>query len=301
MKSVFMTERGLTISPSSDYESMSLGLDRISKLLVFLGNPHHTFRSIHIAGTNGKGTTARWLHHILTQNKMRVGLFTSPHLLTVRERFQIGDDLISQGDFEAYYRRICSAWDTISDHSEILSLFEQYTALAFLYFADKKVDAAVIEVGLGGRLDATNVVSPEVSIITSIAGDHKDILGKSLGRIAREKGGIIKPGIPVVAGWSIYRRVRDVITRIAKQNQSPLTWVSSTDHRGMAMVALDQARWVVDESLVNRADFRNPGRWQMIPHDPPVLVDGAHNPAAIRYLCDRLQTEFPDRRIVFIV
>jgi len=170
-------------------------LARVRRLLALLDNPHHRFRSIHIAGTKGKGSTAAMIESILRAAGYKTGLYTSPHFHTIRERIQVGRRFISEREAISLVERL----RPLASQVEGLTTFEIITALAFAYFAEQGVELAVLEVGLGGRLDATNVVIPLVSIITSLSYDHTHILGDTLAQIAGEKAGIIKAGIPVVS------------------------------------------------------------------------------------------------------
>jgi len=186
--------------PDFSYNKRFLNLQRTSYLLSLLGNPHRSFRSVHIAGTKGKGTTSAILTSILRAGGYKAGLYTSPHLVSPRERIRIGERLIEEEEF-AYF--LFHIKERIEKKGKVslcsnLTFFEIYTALAFLYFAHQKVDLAVVEVGLGGRLDATNVISPLVGVITQISLDHTKQLGNNLSSIAREKSGIIKDGTKVV-------------------------------------------------------------------------------------------------------
>lgn len=167
------------------------------KFMRRLGNPENRFKSIHVAGTNGKGSVSHMLASILQQSGLKVGLYTSPHLVDFRERIRINGEMIPEKRVIEFVESH-KAW--IKDHK--LSFFEMTVGLAFDYFAKEKVDIAVVEVGMGGRLDSTNVITPRLSIITNIGYDHTQFLGKSLGKIAGEKAGIIKEGVPVVIGES---------------------------------------------------------------------------------------------------
>ncbi len=182
---------------------IKLGLDNIHTLLEALGRPHRAFPSILIAGTNGKGSVAAMLTRILSANGLRAGLYTSPHLLAIEERIRIGERLITSGEFRRGLSRLKETVDGLLASGRLENpptFFEALTALAISYFAQKKVDVGVLEVGMGGRFDATNAVTPLVSVITTIAKDHQEYLGPTLGRIAYEKAGIIKTGVPVVCG-----------------------------------------------------------------------------------------------------
>lgn len=195
---------------------MKFGLRNIRRLLHELGNPHKKFRSIHIAGSNGKGSTAAMIASVLSAAGYRTGLYTSPHLVSFRERIRINGRPISPSDVVRLTGLLRSM---VNRHS--VTFFEAVTALAFRYFQEKKVDFAVIETGLGGRLDATNVVIPEISVITTISREHAEILGNLIGEIAYEKAGIIKRGIPCVTGVKS-RRAMEVIRGVARSQRAPI-------------------------------------------------------------------------------
>jgi len=192
------------------------GIERTARLLSAVGDPHRAFRSIHVGGTNGKGSVAATLSAVLGETGRRTGLYTSPHLCTFRERIRIDGEPLGEDALVAVARRL---WPVI--RREEPSFFEATTAIAFLAFAEAGVEAAVVEVGLGGRLDATNVIEPEVTVLTNVAMDHAEHLGDTLEAIAGEKAGIIKPGVPVVTAMEpgivlevFRRRAREVGTRI---------------------------------------------------------------------------------------
>jgi len=195
------------------------GLDNITKLLQDLDNPHRNFRTIHISGTNGKGSTAHMIASILQSAGLDVGLFTSPHLLSFTERIRVNSTPISESEVIDLAAQVKSVAESSDDFSP--TFFEVVTALAMIYFKRHQVDIAVIEVGMGGRLDATNIVTPEVSVITSVSYDHSQFLGKTVREIAREKAGIIKITVPVVSAAQ-EDSVDRVIEETAKQNSSLL-------------------------------------------------------------------------------
>jgi dihydrofolate synthase / folylpolyglutamate synthase len=178
------------------YNSENFNLDRMRTLLRKLGNPQDRFRSVHIAGTKGKGSTCAMIASMLQSAGYKVGLYTSPHLVDVRERIAVNGEMISQAEFARLVRLLAPL---ISRSRPTPTYFDVLTAIAFKYFADQKVELAVVETGLGGRLDSTNVINPEVTAITSISRDHMAQLGPTLGHIATEKAGIFKPGIPAVS------------------------------------------------------------------------------------------------------
>jgi dihydrofolate synthase/folylpolyglutamate synthase len=195
---------------------IKLGLHNIERLLKLLQNPEEKFTSIHIAGTNGKGSTSSFIASILSSSGYKVGLYTSPHLVDFTERIRINGAPISR-------ERVIEYVEILRDEINLLraTFFEVTTAIAFKYFADEKVDFAVIEVGLGGRLDSTNVIKPAVSVITTVSFDHMDVLGEAIEQIAFEKAGIIKEGIPCVTGCEDEKAL-DVIKKVANEKKSEL-------------------------------------------------------------------------------
>ncbi len=199
------------------YQASKLNLERIRSILAGLGNPHEKFQSVHIAGTKGKGSTAAVCESILRASGIRTGLYTSPHLHTFRERIRVNGELISRQKVVEGIGRLRKVPEQYPD----VLVFELITALAFDYFARAGVEFAVIEVGLGGRLDATNLITPRVSIITSISFDHMAILGNTLAQIASEKSGIIKSHVPVVSAPQS-EEAEQVIVQVAKERDAPL-------------------------------------------------------------------------------
>ncbi len=209
------------VTPAGNYSSRTFDLTRMERLLAALGDPHKRFQSIHVAGTKGKGSTAALIESVLRAAKQRTGLYTSPHLHTFRERIRVGGEMISPDDVVAGVEKCKPLIAQVPG----VTTFEVMTALAFDYFAARGVALAVVEVGLGGRLDATNVVLPRVSVITSISYDHTAILGHTLAQIAREKAGVIKPGVPVVTAPQRDEALR-VIEAVAREKDAPLVTVT---------------------------------------------------------------------------
>ena len=206
---------------------IKLGLENVTTLLLALGHPQNRFPAVHIAGTNGKGSVSAVLDAMLRAHGLRTGLYTSPHLARVEERIRVDGRMIAPRRFRERLAGLKTVIDGLMAEGKLVyhpTYFEVLTALAFVEFAERGVDVAVLEVGLGGRFDATNVVRPLVSVITTIAMDHEKHLGTTLREIASEKAGIVKPGIPVVCG------VRDTealgeIRRVAREKGAPLTEV----------------------------------------------------------------------------
>jgi dihydrofolate synthase/folylpolyglutamate synthase len=298
---------------------INLGLDRITYLLDKLGNPHQKFKSIHVAGTNGKGSTAAMIASILKEAGYKVGLYTSPHLFDFRERIKINGKDISKKEFDEGLKLI-KIMSRISGSSDRLvpdprftgspaqpTIFEALTAVAFWYFAKKKVDYAVVEVGLGGRLDATNVITPLVSIITNIDYEHTEVLGNTLSKIAREKAAIIKPGVPVVTAESKSEPLK-VIQSVCEKNDSFLIAVSRKqktvsggligEHQRVnaacAISAIRLARIKITKSAIKKGLQKTnwPGRFQVISKKPLIIVDGAHNPSGARALRVTIEDTF---------
>ena len=195
---------------------IKLGLEAMQSFLAKVGRPESSVKCVHIAGTNGKGSVCAALSEILGRGGYRVGVYTSPHLSSVRERFRIGDRYISEKEFAELGTQICEVLG-----KDQITYFEFTTALGFLWFAKSNIDLLLLETGLGGRLDATNVVTPLVSVITSVSLDHEAYLGNTLGEIGGEKAGIIKVGVPVVSA-AINKEVAPVVERVAKENNAPL-------------------------------------------------------------------------------
>ncbi|MFA5864535.1 MAG: folylpolyglutamate synthase/dihydrofolate synthase family protein [Phycisphaerae bacterium] len=202
------------------YNNITFSLTRMQKLLAEVGNPHRKFKSVHIAGTKGKGSTAYMLTNMLMGSGYKVGLYTSPHLVDLRERIMVDNQMIPEHDFVLSLNKLLPSLRE-SNEKNRPTFFEVLTCIGFMYFADHEVDMAVIETGLGGRLDSTNVIKPEVSAITMIGYDHMQILGSTLGKIAQEKAGIFKNGVPIVSVPQV-PEVKAILTKAAKELKAPL-------------------------------------------------------------------------------
>ena len=309
---------------------LDLRLERVSAALALFGDPQHRFRVCHVAGTNGKGSTAAMIHAVLSAQGHRVGLYTSPHLEAFTERIRVGKRPITQAAVVALVREVA---ERTRRAAIALSFFEFVTVMGFLHFARQEVDAAVVEVGLGGRLDATNVVHPSACVVTTIARDHERFLGARLDAIAREKGGIIKTGAPVVLG-ALPPAARRELRRIARAREAPVReWgrdFSVTarepgrfDYRGAewrleglrsglpgeyqrhnAGVALAALECLGDALPVSEKSVRSglasarwPGRLEIVPGRPTVLLDGAHNPAAAAVLAGEVRGFLGHRKV----
>ena len=291
---------------------MRLGLERITRLLSLLGDPQDTFRSIHIAGTNGKGSVAAMLSSILNQAGYRVGLYTSPHLADYTERIRMNENDVSMAKFAGAVAKVKKVIDELPEMH--LTEFEVLTAASFLLLSQEKVEIAVIEVGLGGRLDATNVITPILSIITNIDYDHMDVLGDSISKIAREKAGIIKPGVPLVVGGSrawriLYNICKDRGSKFIRSSgikikKAPLSGVHQVENTKIAIASVKVLRKLgvkVSSAQLNSGLCRTfwPGRLQIVGKRPPVILDGAHNIAGARVLREYLSTF--RKKITFII
>jgi dihydrofolate synthase/folylpolyglutamate synthase len=294
-------------------EGSRFGIDRMRLLAAALGHPERAVPCLHVAGTNGKGSVSAMLDAILRAAGWRTGLYTSPHLVHLGERVQVDRHPLTEDEIIAYGAELepVAARLGAADSGDTPAFFELMTAMAFLQFSRKACDVSVIEVGLGGRLDATSVVTPEVAVITSIAMDHCEILGDSLGQIAAEKAGIIKPGRPLVVG-RVPREAEAVIARIAAERGAPVRWVRQvygddlaayprTSLEGdyqrwnaatatLAAEALD-ARWRLSPGVVHAglAAVDWPGRWQRVRAGGRlVILDSSHNPEGAAVLSSNL-------------
>lgn len=294
---------------------IKVGLEHTQRLLEVCGNPQDNFMSIHIAGTNGKGTTAAMIASILIEAGYKVGLYTSPHLLRFNERIRINGTPITDERIVEFMSQYKSAIDKIES-----TFFEATTAMAFDYFKKKKVDVAVVETGLGGRLDSTNVLKPKITIITSISMDHAEILGKDLKTIAFEKGGIIKNGVPLILS-SQSEEVKNVILKISDMKSAKVNYCNQNDIKNISITetgtklnwnGLDYKTCLIGEhqainavlaieaaktfsSNINSDIILNglkkvkwPARIQRMHKTLPIYYDVAHNAHGIQVLLDSL-------------
>ena len=293
-------------------------LSNTLKLAIHLGNPERAFKSIHIAGTNGKGSTSHMLASILQESGYKVGLYTSPHLKDFRERIKINGVEVSQ----QFVTDFIEQNKTFLEENQ-LSFFEMTVGMAFDYFSKQKVDIAVIEVGLGGRLDSTNIITPEVSVITNIGLDHTQFLGDTLEAIAFEKGGIIKPNIPVVIGET-QGETTPVFKELASKNRSELVFADkevTTKYQSdligsyqskniktavQAIKELNKLGFKTSQKNIIKGllhvvkNTRLQGRWQVLNEKPKVVCDTGHNKEGLTYVMQQLHKEtFDTLHIVF--
>jgi len=317
---------------------IKLGLTNINELMALLGNPHNSYYSVHVAGTNGKGSTSSALASILMESGFKVGLFTSPHLVSFTERIRINNIPISESEVIDVASHVHAS---MAGRELNPTFFEFVTAMAFYYFAQNKIDWVVVETGMGGRLDATNIILPQVSIITNIGLEHCEFLGSNISDIAFEKAGIIKPGIPVITSSKI-PEAASLLENVALSRNSEIhmydedfkcTPVSMDDRQTtfnyqgrmyfknlqvslpgryqmynacMAVRACEILRErgfaISDDSIKSGLMNVNiEGRLEWVSKSPPVLVDGAHNPDAAQALSDSVKTLFPDKKIILII
>lgn len=267
-----------------------LGLDGTRALLGALGDPHQRFRSVHVAGTNGKGSVCAKIERALREGGIRTGLYTSPHLVDFRERIRVNGHWVEEEWLSAALDRI----EALPEGKD-RTFFEVATALGFLYFAEREVKIAVVEVGLGGRLDSTNVITPEQSVITSVGLDHMEILGHTIEQIAYEKAGIFKPGVSAIYP-AVEGEARRVLDAIAKERGSPVADLRIPPEEGLdpngitaatALFLLDHCRGIRvsrEARLTGLERARWPGRFERCPTQPRLWWDGAHNPEGVRHL-----------------
>jgi dihydrofolate synthase / folylpolyglutamate synthase len=316
------------------YTMTHYDLNRIQALLRLMGDPHHSFKSMLISGTKGKGSTAAFAESMIRAAGYRTGLYISPHLHTFRERIRINGQMITE-------ESICRLTDALRPHLEAiegLTAFELITAIAFQAFAEAGVDIAVLEVGLGGRLDATNATDPLVATITSISYDHTQLLGDTLTMIAREKAGIIRPGALVISAPQVPEAMTN-IEEVCREHEAKLVVAGEDDYRwlhgratlkgqgfelqgqsywipllGKHQVANAVTAWAAVDGMQSRAGIivppearreglrrtEWPGRLEILGHDPYVVVDSAHNGDSAEKLKCALHDFFPGRRVVMI-
>ena len=287
------------------------GLENTHILDEHFGHPHQAYKTIHVAGTNGKGSVSHTLAAILQSAGYRVGLYTSPHLVDFRERIRVNGEMIPEQRVIDFVEQERSFFEPLHP-----SFFELATALAFQYFKEQQVDIAVIEVGLGGRLDCTNIITPILSVITNISLEHTQFLGDTLEKIAGEKAGIIKPNVPVIIGETNgHEGVREVFLEKAKEMNAPITFADEQspypidiepELKGLCQEKNTQTILSAVQQLSNiqyplsidavKNGFAHVceltglmGRWQKIQDNPTVICDTGHNPAGLQYVGEQLR------------
>ncbi len=286
-------------------------LSNIKALASLLDNPHRKFKSIHIAGTNGKGSTCFFIASALHQLGFKVGLYTSPHYKDYRERIKINGEKISKSFVKQFVKRLVER--QVFDQDNRPSFFEVTVAMAFQYFADEDVDYAVIETGLGGRLDSTNIITPIVSTITNIGLDHTNFLGNTLNAIAGEKAGIVKPRVPVIIGRR-QKETESVFVKKANKSKSPITFAEDQDYeldklipKSIPDFQLENCRTALatikailpnsDGAQIKKAwntkinEWGYLGRYQIVNKRPRIILDSAHNKMGLSQLFTQLSQE----------
>jgi len=290
-------------------------IGNIIKACEKLENPHLNFKSVHIAGTNGKGSTAHMIASILQESGYTVGLYTSPHLKDFRERIKINGQMIRKTEVISFVSNNKDFFETLE-----LSFFEFTTALAFNYFAKQKVDIAIIETGLGGRLDSTNIIRPELAIITNISLDHTNFLGDTIEKIAKEKSGIIKENTPIIIGRK-QKETKDIFKKVATEKNAPLYYAEgssnfTTDLQGKyqtensctALAVIKQLQkigWNISSN--NIKDGLNKvvvntgilGRWQVLSEKPLTICDSGHNEDGVRQIVSQIK-QTPHQNLHFV-
>jgi len=318
---------------------IKLRLDRIMNICNNLENPQDYYKIVHVGGTNGKGSVCRFLESVLVNSGYVVGTYTSPHLQRFSERFVVNKKEISENEIVNLVSKIKPIIDKMIDEDNIPTYFEIVTAIAFQYFKEKNVDIAIIEVGLGGRFDATNIVDPIVAVITNVTLEHQKILGYKIKDIAYEKAGIIKKNIPTIT--AARGEALKVINNVAQEKVSNIKIISNNSwriinkkldfwhyivngslkeyniktsmigkHQGeniaITIAAIESLQmngiYITDESIDEAfLNIKNPGRMEIAGINPLILLDGAHNISAMKYLRSTLEDDFSYEKLILII
>jgi len=300
----------------------TVSLDSIRALLDLLGNPQHGLPCVHIAGTKGKGSTAAILESILAAAGLQVGLFSSPHLVSFRERIRIGQQMVSEADIVWAVEQVCPPIEQLRAEGKLnpSTFFEAYTAMAYVLFRRPGVDLAIMETGLGGRLDATNTCEPVACAITTLGLDHTEILGDTLAQIAREKAGIIKPGVPVVTAPqqpAALAALHEVAAAVGPRAFQPAPLPDQQielalfgEHQrinlsvalGLVELLREQGYAISDEAIrTGCREVRWPGRLQIVGERPWLVLDVAHNEAAAKALVTALPQMVQYDRLIAVL
>ena len=316
----------------NEIKTAKFGLEAIRAVLEALGRPQDAFQAVHVAGTNGKGSTCAMVESALRASGVRTGLYTSPHLVEPTERVRVNGEPVSRDQFADAFRRTHEANVSLLARGVLerhTTYFETVTAMGFLLFRDLSVERAVVEVGLGGRLDATNVLEPDLTVITPIDFDHEQFLGNSLEAIAGEKAGILKAGCPAVfarqrpeAAAVLNARARELGIDVVRASEYSVSQVRVDAYGSEFAVAGQRALRTIHCPLAGAHQIENavtavaaldllgsepnfettqwPGRLQRISNAPEVVLDGAHNPAGARVLAEHIRRFYPDRKVWLI-
>lgn len=295
--------------------TIKLGLRNTELLLQSLDNPERAFPAVQIAGTNGKGSTAVMLHSICRAAGIRTGLYTSPHLVSITERIQIAGKQISEEDFARHTTTVRDAAQRLLDSGQLEALptfFEHVTAIALLAFREAGIDLAILETGMGGRLDSTTAANASIVAITSIAMDHEQYLGSTIESIASEKAAIIRPGVTAIIGKQDPRALAVLLRRCEETGVQPIFAPPPSEPIRLGLrgkhqlenaaiaIALAKSLSISDEAIFSGLETaRHPGRLELIDSEPCVLLDGAHNPAGAEVLRDYL-AEFGRRPLTIV-
>ncbi|MCX7903475.1 MAG: bifunctional folylpolyglutamate synthase/dihydrofolate synthase [Caloramator sp.] len=319
---------------------MNLGLDRIKRICSLMDNPEDKLKIIHIAGTNGKGSTTTFISSILNEQGYRVGIYTSPYIERFTERIKINDDEIKEEEVASYLEYLLPIMDRVEKEGYGKPTeFEIITAMAFKYFYDKNVDFVVLEVGLGGRYDATNVVNPILTVITTISYDHMNVLGNTLSQIAYEKAGIIKEGVPLIL-YPQEKEAYEVIKKVAEEKGAKIYHVEELKYKlkentvdgiifdvegyknykdvKINLLGLHQIKNALTSIMAvevlrevgvhvsNDAFYKGlkeakwPGRFEILSKEPYIVLDGGHNIQGINALVDSVKHYFKNKKILII-
>jgi dihydrofolate synthase/folylpolyglutamate synthase len=311
---------------SFDKYGWILGLERITSLLEHLRNPHRELKVIHVAGTNGKGSVCKYISSILQKAGYTVGVYLSPHIERFSERIVVNNQEISEEELAMLVSEVRPLVEEMKQNDITPTFFEIVTALAFQYFKNRTVDYAVVEVGLGGRYDATNVVTPLVSVITNISLEHTDILGNDIASIAFEKAGIIKNQVPVITAAT--QNARGTIEHVARERNAPILCIDRTmwkrmsfkdytvktsllgQHQGeniaVAIAVVERLQmsgvYIADGDILDGiAATSHPGRMEIVSEKPLVLLDGAHNPDGMSWLAKTVKEDFSSHRFILVL
>lgn len=324
---------------SFDKFGIKLGLDRVKFLCDKLGNPQNSYKIIHVGGTNGKGSVCRFLQSILTTSGYKTGVYTSPHIQRFSERFIIDYKEISDSEVVLLVKKIKPIVDKMNENGDTPTFFEIATAMAFLYFKEKNVDFAVVEVGLGGRFDATNIIKPVISIITNVSLDHQDILGYKIEEIAFEKAGIIKNKIPIIT--AVKNSALEMIKKVANEKNAPITIIDNNSWKktksevdwqeflingslkeynvkttllgvyqgeniALSIAAIEKLQmsgvYITDDAITEGIEKTvNPGRMEVLGFKPLIILDGAHNIAGISSLKNTLKNDFVFEKLILVI
>ena len=314
---------------SVDKFKIKLGLENMEKAMKSLGNPEKNYKIIHIAGTNGKGSAAAFLEAGLLTAGYRTGKYTSPEIYRFNERITVNGIEISDEDVDIYYEKVNKV---LEENNIELTYFEVTTAMMFLYMKEKNIDYLVLETGLGGRTDATNIVTPVISLITNISFDHMEFLGNTLRKIAHEKTGIIKKGVPVFFSDSKQELLLEIKAKtdnyvnvlekynfnnesveLDKKELKTIVKINGKEFRLSLfgkfqgknfLLAYEALRYLgIDDEIITKSCLKAvwQGRFQIVSENPFIILDGAHNKDSAAVLSENLKEIFPDRELVFII